>query len=248
MDQSLHLFLTKNMIIQFKKILIILSISLMALATVSCSSDESALPDIKVSKDQNEPKKEPSEVMDWNDRWEQYYLLPEKDFIYLAKNENLEEYSKFEYGSWDEYDILKYLSNKCSDSGTFPYGNISVIFDTSEATNSRSAVVSYVCVASAGRGLINTIFLRINDNNKVYTADELLIDTYDFSFSLEQMTGNEIEFLVLGGGARDKKGTGKISFENGKPVVELTSSNDEFIDKYIKKNGSIFNEEFLSIK
>lgn len=236
------------MMTQFKKILIILSTSLVTLATLSCSTDESAVPDIKVTKDQNEPEKESSEVMDWNDRWKQYYLLPKKDFIYLAKNENLEEYSKFEYGTWDEYDILKYLSNKCSDSGTFPYGNISVIFDTSEATNSQSAVVSYVCVASAGRGLMNTIFLKINENNKVYTADELLIDTYDYSFSLEQMIGNEIEFLVLGGGSRDKKGTGKISFENGKPVVELTSSNDEFLDKYIKKNGSIFNEEFLSIK
>lgn len=183
------------------------------------------------------------ESSDESDRWEQYFLLPEKDFIYLAKTENMDIYSKFEYGSWDEYSILKYLSNKCVDSYTFPYGFMSAFFDTSKATESRTAVVSYVCVASAGRGLVNTILLKFDEKDNTYTADDLVTDDYDFGFEMVKMMGNEIEFLVLDGDTRDEKGAGKISFEKGEPVVKITSSNDEFIDKYIKEYGSILDEK-----
>jgi hypothetical protein len=183
------------------------------------------------------------ESSDESDRWEQYFLLPEKDFIYLAKTENMDIYSKFEYGSWDEYLILKYMSNKCVDSYTFPYGFMSAFFDTSMATDSRSAIVSYVCVASAGRGLVNTIFLKIDEKDNSFTTDNLFTDDYDFGFELGKEVGNEIDFRVLDGDTRDKKGEGKISFEKGRPKVELTSSNDDFIDKYIKDHGSIFDEK-----
>lgn len=183
------------------------------------------------------------ESSDESDRWEQYFLLPEKDFIYLAKTENSDEYSKFEYGTWDEYSILKYLSDKCVDSYTFPYGFMSAFFDTSKATDSRSAVVSYVCVASAGRGLLNTILLKFDEKDNTYTADDLVTDDYDFGFEMVKIMGNEIEFNVLDGETRDQKGSGKISFEKGKPLVKLTSSNDDFIDKYINENGSIFDEK-----
>lgn len=183
------------------------------------------------------------ESSDESDRWEQYFLLPEKDFIYLAKTENMDIYSKFEYGSWDEYLILKYMSNKCVDSYTFPYGFMSTFFDTSMATDYRSAIVSYVCVASAGRGLVNTIFLEIDEKDNSFTADSLFTDDYDFGFELGKKVGNEIDFQILDGDTRDKKGDGKISFEEGKPIVELTSSNDDFINRYIKTHGSIFNED-----
>ena len=95
---------------QFKKLLIILSISLMALAILSCSSNRNGAKDKVETKIQDENSSETSEE---SDRWDQYFLLPEKDFIYLAKTENNEEYSKFEYGTWDEYLILKYISDKC---------------------------------------------------------------------------------------------------------------------------------------
>ena len=212
----------------------------MALATISCSSNRNGAKDKVETKIQDENSSETSEE---SDRWDQYFLLPEKDFIYLAKTENNEEYSKFEYGTWDEYLILKYMSDKCVDSYTFPYGFMSAFFDTSKATDSRSAVVSYVCVASAGRGLVNTILLKFDEKDKTFTADNLVIDDYDFGFEMVKMMGNEIEFNVLDGDTRDQKGSGKISFEKGKPLVKLTSSDDVFIDKYISENGSIFDEK-----
>jgi len=228
------------MMAQFKKLFIILSISLMALATISCSSSKNDAKNKVLTKIQDENSSETSEE---SDRWDQYFLLPAKDYIYLAKTENSEEYSKFEYGTWDEYLILKYMSDKCVDSYTFPYGFMSAFFDTSKATDSRSAIVSYVCVASAGRGLVNTILLKFDEKDKTFTADNLVIDDYDFGFEMVKMMGNEIDFLVLDGDTRDEKGGGKISFEKGKPVVKLTSSNDDFIDKYINENGSIFDEK-----
>jgi hypothetical protein len=120
---------------------------------------------------------------------------------------------------------------------------MSAFFDTSMATDSRSAIVSYVCVASAGRGLVNTIFLKIDEKDNSFTTDNLFTDDYDFGFELGKEVGNEIDFRVLDGDTRDKKGEGKISFEKGRPKVELTSSNDDFIDKYIKDHGSIFDEK-----
>lgn len=225
---------------QFKKLFIILSISLIALTTLSCSSSKNDAKDKVVTKIQDENSSETSEE---SDRWDQYFLLPEKDFIYLAKTENSEEYSKFEYGTWDEYLILKYMSDKCVDSYTFPYGFMSAFFDTSKATDSRSAVVSYVCVASAGRGLVNTILLKFDEKDETFTADNLVIDDYDFGFEMVKMMGNEIEFKILDGDTRDQKGSGKISFEKGKPLVKLNSSNDDFIDKYISENGSLFDEK-----
>ena len=212
----------------------------MALAILSCSSNKNGAKDKVVTKIQDENSSETSEEPD---RWDQYFLLPAKDFIYLAKTENSEEYSKFEYGTWDEYSILKYMSDKCVDSYTFPYGFMSAFFDTSKATDSRSAVVSYVCVASAGRGLLNTIFLKFDEKDKTFTADNLVIDDYDFGFEMVKMIGNKIEFKVIDGDTRDQKGSGEISFEKGKPLVKLTSSNGEFIDKYIKEYGSIFDEK-----
>jgi hypothetical protein len=212
----------------------------MALAILSCSSNKNGAKNKVVTKIQDENSSETSEG---SDRWDQYFLLAEKDFIYLAKTENNEEYSKFEYGSWDEYSILKYMSNKCLDSYTFPYGFMSAFFDTSMATDYRSAIVSYVCVASAGRGLVNTIFLEIDEKDNSFTADNLFTDDYDFGFELVKKVGNEIDFQILDGDTRDKKGDGKISFEEGKPIVELTSSNDDFINRYIKTHGSIFNED-----
>ena len=212
----------------------------MALAILSCSSNKNGAKDKVVTKIQDENSSETSEEPD---RWDQYFLLPAKDFIYLAKTENSEEYSKFEYGTWDEYSILKYMSDKCVDSYTFPYGFMSAFFDTSKATDSRSAVVSYVCVASAGRGLLNTIFLKFDEKDKTFTADNLVIDDYDFGFEMVKMIGNKIEFKVIDGDTRDQKGSGEISFEKGKPLVKLTSSNDDFINKYINENGSIFDEK-----
>jgi hypothetical protein len=111
------------------------------------------------------------------------------------------------------------------------------------ATDYRSAIVSYVCVASAGRGLVNTIFLEIDEKDNSFTADNLFTDDYDFGFELVKKVGNEIDFQILDGDTRGKKGDGKISFEEGKPIVELTSSNDDFINRYIKTHGSIFNED-----
>jgi hypothetical protein len=178
-----------------------------------------------------------------SDRWDQYFLLPEKDFIYLAKTENMDIYSKFEYGSWDEYSILKYMSNKCLDSNTYPYGFMSSFFDTSKATDFPSAVVSFVCVASAGRGLINTIYLKHDEKDNTYTTIDLVTDDYDYGFEMEKMIGNEIDFKVLDGDTRNPRGSGKITFQKGKPIVKLISSNDEFIDKYIKEYGSILDKK-----
>ena len=216
----------------------------MALATISCSSNRNGAKDKVVTKIQDENS---SVTYEESDRWDQYFLLPEKDFIYLAKTENNEEYSKFEYGTWDEYLILKYMSDKCVDSYTFPYGFMSAFFDTSETTDSRSAVVSYVCVASAGRGLVDTILLKFDENDDTYTADDLITDDYDFGFEMVKMMADEIEFKVLDGETRDQKGGGKIFFEKGKPVIKLTSSNDDFIDKYIKKYGPIYDEKLWMI-
>jgi hypothetical protein len=135
------------------------------------------------------------------------------------------------------------MSNKCVDSYTFPYGFMSAFFDTSKATDSRSAIISYVCVASAGRGLINTIFLETDEKDNTYTTVDLVTDDYDYGFEMVKKVGNEIAFLVLDGDTRVKKGEGRITFEKGKPIVELTSSDDEFIDKYIKEYGSIFDKK-----
>ena len=208
-----------------KKLQYLFLIFTFVLTSSSCSLNKNTTTE---SMDQEMASQESS---DESDRWEQYFLLPEKDFTYLAKTENMDIYSKFEYGSWDEYSILKYMSNKCLDSYTFPYGFMSAFFDTSIATDYRSAIVSYVCVASAGRGLVNTIFLKFDEKDNSFTADNLFTDDYDFGFELEKKVGNEIDFQILDGDTRSKKGEGKISFEKGKPKVELTSSNKDFIDK-----------------
>ncbi len=218
-------------------------ILLSAITISSCSMGKDTIAKAKVTNHQEMPNQQTSDSSDESDRWDEYFLLPEKDFIYLAKNENMEIYSKFEYESWDENSILKYMSNKCLDSNTFPYGFMSAFFDTSMATDYRSAIISYVCVASAGRGLVNTIFLGIDEKDNSFTANNLFTDDYDFGFELGKKVGNEIEFQVLDGDTRSKKGEGKISFEKGKPRVELTSSNDDFIDKYIKEYGTVFDED-----
>lgn len=209
----------------------------------SCTTDNNSVANSKVNMNQQMTMQDQSDSTNEPDRWDQYFLLPAKDFIYLAKTENMDIYSKFEYGSWDEYSILKYMSDKCVDSYTFPYGFMSSFFDTSKTTDFRSAVVSYVCVASAGRGLVKTILLRFDEINETYSADNLVIDDYDFGFELVKMMGNEIEFKVLDGETRDQKGRGKITFEKGKPLVKLTSSNDDFIDNYLKEYGSIYDDK-----
>jgi hypothetical protein len=226
-----------------KKIQHLFLIMIFIITTSACSTDENLIQDSRVTMNQENTTQEQSDGSGETDRWDQYFLLPEKDFIYLAKNENMDIYSKFDYETWDEYLILKYMSNKCVDSYTFPYGFMSAFFDTSKATDTRSAIISYVCVASAGRGLINTIFLETDEKENTYTTDNLVTDDYDFGFEMVKKVGNDIDFLVLDGDTRETKGEGRISFEKGKPIVKFTSSDDDFIDKYIMKHGSIFDEK-----
>ena len=178
-----------------------------------------------------------------NDRWTNYYLLPEKEFIYMAKKDRSEEYPMPDFGSWDEYSILKYMSNKCADSYTEPYGSINEFFDTSKITGYPSALIFYNCIPSAGSHIDRIFFINKDDvNNNVYAAKKIVDGEY-FRFDDIKLKNDEIYFSIFEkSNPPFEKDKAKIYFSKGKPIMKFISAVDVDTKEYIQKYGLIYDD------
>jgi hypothetical protein len=184
-----------------------------------------------------------TDFSDSNERWTNYYLLPEKEFVYMAKKDRSEEYPMPDFGSWDEYSILKYMSNKCADSYTEPYGVIDQFFDTTEITGYPSALIFYACIPSAGSHIDRIFFINKDEvNNNVYAAKKIVDGEY-FRFDDVKLKNDEIYFSIFEkSNPPFEKDKAKIYFDKGKPIMKFISAVDESTKEYIQKYGLIYDD------
>jgi hypothetical protein len=81
----------------------ILTIFLAVLAMSSCGTKTSS---ISAEKTVVQPSVDSEEELS---SWDKFYTLPEKEQVYMAKKDDPETYSKLDYASWDEYEVLKFM-------------------------------------------------------------------------------------------------------------------------------------------
>ena len=235
---------------RFKTLVVIFSVSLMALVTTSCGSTTNATTAVEASV---EPAIDSEEEMSY---WDKFYALPEKEQVYMAKNDDPETYSKLDYASWDEYEVLKFMSFACKDvpSSYDPYGLISNFIDTSKLTKLKSALISFYCVPSAGSSGVINIFVVKDKDNIIYTTHKLTTIYNFFGYENIELKDNQVDFVFsgysssdLGLCCRDTKDTGKIYFKNGIPIMEFTSFNDYRIKIYNLNYGPVFDSDRFEI-
>ena len=229
---------------RLKTLVVIFSVSLMALVTTSCGSTTNATTAVETSV---EPAIDSEEELS---SWDRYYLLSEKEQIEESKDS---DYSELDYGTWDEYEVLKFMTFICEDerSSWFPYGSMSKFVDTSQITKYKSALIAYYCIPGAGSTGVINIAIRVNDKNKVYKTN-VFTGVHDyFGFEDLELKGNQVNFAFsgysksdLGLCCRDIKDTGKIYYKNGFPVMEFTSFNDYRLKIYNLNYGPVF-ESYL---
>ncbi len=229
--------------LRLKTLVVIFSVSLMALMTTSCGSTTKATTAVEASV---EPAVDSVDEEDELSSREKFYLLSEKEQIEMSKDS---DYSNFNYGSWDEYEVLKFMLFICEDepSSWFPYGSMSQFLDTSKLTKNKSALISYYCIPGAGSTGVITIAIQENYENKIYKTN-VFTEVHDyFGFENLELKGNHVNFALsgysrndLGLCCRDTKDTGKIYFKDGIPVMEFTSFNDYRLYIYKLNFGPVF--------
>ena len=150
--------------LRLRTLVVIFFVSLMVLITTSCGSTTKATTAVEASV---EPAVDSVDAEDELSSRDKYYLLSEKEQIEASKDS---DYSNFNYGIWDEYEILKFMLFICEDepSSWFPYGSMSQFLDTSKLTKNKSALISYYCIPGAGSTGVITIAIQENDENKIY--------------------------------------------------------------------------------
>lgn len=215
----------------------------MALVTTSCGSTTNATTAVEASV---EPAIDSEEELS---SWDKFYTLPEKEQVYMAKKDDPETYSKLDYASWDEYEVLKFMSFICESepSSYDPYGSISNFIDTSKLTKNKSALIAYYCIPGAGSTGVITISVEVNSENKIYTTN-VLTQVHDyFGFENLELKGNQVNFAFsgysksdLGLCCRDIQDTGKIYYKGGFPLMEFTSFNDYRLYIYNLNFGPVF--------
>ena len=212
----------------------------MALVTTSCgptTSSTTAVENIV------EPAIDSEEELSY---WEKYYLLSEKEQIEESKDS---DYSELDYGTWDEYQVLKFMTFICEDesSSWMPYGSMRQFIDTSKLTKYKSALIAYYCIPGAGSSGVITIAVRVNEKNEIYTTNVLTEVQDYFGFENLELKGNQVNFAFsgysksgLGLCCQDIQDTGKIYYKDGFPLMEFTSFNDYRLNIYNLNFGPVF--------
>ena len=226
--------------LKLKALIVIFSVSMMALVTTSCGSTTNATTSVEASV---EPAIDSEEELSY---WEKYYLLSEKEQIEELKDS---DYSEFKYGTWNEYQVLKFMTFICEDesSSWMPYGSMREFVDTSKLTKYKSALIAYYCIPGAGSSGVITIAVRVNDKNEIYTTN-VLTEVHDyFGFENLELKGNQVNFTFdgysktgLGLCCHDIQDTGKIYYKDGFPLMEFTSFNDYRLNIYNLNFGPVF--------
>ena len=226
--------------LRLKTLVVIFAVSLLALSTSSCGTTTNATPAVEASV---EPAVDADEELS---SWDKYYLLSEKEQIEASKDS---DYANLNYGTWDEYEVLKFMLFICESesSSWFPYGSLSQFVDTSKLTKNKSALISYYCIPGAGSTGVITIAIQKNDENKIYTTNVFTEVNDYFGYENLELKGNQVNFALsgysrndLGLCCRDTKDTGKIYFKDGFPVMEFTSFNDYRLYIYNLNFGPVF--------
>jgi hypothetical protein len=230
----------KMLKLRLKTLIVIFAVSLLALSTSSCGSTSTSTTAVETTV---EPAIDSEEELS---SYDQYYLLSEKEQIEASKDS---DYSNLNYGTWDEYEVLKFMLFICESerSSWFPYGSMSQFVDTSKLTKTKSALIAYYCIPGAGSTGVITIAIQVNDENKIYTTN-VLTEVHDyFGFEKLELKGNQVNFAFsgysrsdLGLCCRDIQDTGKIYYKNGSPVMEFTSFNDYRLNIYNLNFGPVF--------
>ena len=226
--------------LSLKTLIVVFTVSLMALVTTSCGSTTNSTTAVEASV---EPAIDSEDELS---SWDRYYLLSEKEQIEESKDS---DYSELDYGTWDEYQVLKFMTFICEDepSSWFPYGSMSEFVDTSKLTKYKSALIAYYCIPGAGSTGVITIAVRLNDKNEIYTTN-VLTEVHDyFGFENLELKGNQVNFAFsgysktgLGLCCRDIQDTGKIYYKGGFPLMEFTSFNDYRLNIYNLNFGPVF--------
>ena len=84
-----------------KTLIVIFSVSLMALVTTSCGSTTNSTTAVEASV---EPAIDSEEEMSY---WDRYFLLSEKEQIKEVKDSAV---STINYGKWDDNEVFKFMS------------------------------------------------------------------------------------------------------------------------------------------
>ena len=228
----------------------VLTIALAALITSSCGTKTGST---SAEKTIVQPSADSEEGLS---SWDKYYALPEKEQVYMAKNDDSETYSKLDYATWDEYEVLKFMSFICKDepSSWLPYGSISNFIDTTKLTEFKSALISYYCIPSAGSSGVINIFVVKNKDNVIYTTHKLTTIYDFFGYEKMELKRNQVDFVFTGYSSseiglccRDTQDSGKIYFKNGFPIMEFTSFNDYRLNIYNLNYGSVFDNDRFEI-
>ena len=180
-------------------------------------------------------------------------MLSEKEQIEESKDS---DYSELDYGTWDEYQVLKFMTFICEDesSSWMPYGSMREFVDTSKLTKYKSALIAYYCIPGAGSSGVITIAVRVNDKNEIYTTN-VLTEVHDyFGFENLELKGNQVNFTFdgysktgLGLCCHDIQDTGKIYYKGGFPLMEFTSFNDYRLNIYNLNFGPVFERAFFDL-
>ena len=226
--------------LRLKTLIIIFSVSFMALVTTSCGSTTNATTAVEASV---EPAIDSEEEMSY---WDRYFLLSEKEQIKEVKDS---AFSTINYGKWDDNEVFKFMSFICQDepSSWAPYADIAEFIDTTQLTKYKSALIAYYCVPGAGSTGVITIAVRLNDKNEIYITN-VLTEVHDyFGFENLELKGNQVNFKFsgystsdLGLCCRDIQDTGKIYYKGGFPLMEFTSFNDYRLNIYNLNFGPVF--------
>ena len=226
--------------LSLKTLIVVFTVSLMSLVTTSCGSTNSSTTAVETTV---ESAIDSDEELSY---WEKYYLLSEKEQIEELKDS---DYSEFKYGTWNEYQVLKFMTFICEDesSSWMPYGSMRQFIDTSKLTKYKSALIAYYCIPGAGSSGVITIAVRLNDKNEIYTTN-VLTEVHDyFGFENLELKGNKVNFAFsgysktgLGLCCRDIQDTGKIYYKGGFPLMEFTSFNDYRLNIYNLNFGPVF--------
>jgi hypothetical protein len=236
--------------LRLKTLIVIFAVSLLALSTSSCGTKTSST---SAEETVVEPAADSEEELS---SWDKFYTLPEKEQVYKAKKDDPETYSKLDYATWDEYEVLKFMSFICKDepSSYDPYGSISNFIDTTKLTEFKSALISYYCIPGAGSSGVINIFVVKNKDNIIYTTTKLTTIYNFFGYENIELKENQIDFVVSGYSSsdiglccQDTKDSGKIYFKNGVPIMEFTSFNDYRLNIYNLNYGPVFENDRFEI-
>ena len=140
-----------------KKLFRLAAITVTSLIVISCQSQTPS------------PQSQPSQTASIqaevdNPDWERFYNLSEKERVKEIKG-NLSK--DLEYGSWDEDQVINFISFICADepSSFDPYGTVVSFIDTTKLSEYKSALISYYCIPPVERSICTSSSRRPGSSN-----------------------------------------------------------------------------------